>query len=308
MKTPAIEAIGLQKSYGDLLAVRGIDLSVQHGEIFGLVGADGAGKTTTIQMLCTLSPPSKGEARVLGLDTVSQAGGIKERIGYMSERFSQYGTLTVEENLDFFARLRRVPHETFEKRKKELLDFSRLEPFRKRLAEQLSGGMQKKLALCCSLIHQPDVIFLDEPTNGVDPVSRRDFWLIISRFLSQGVTFLVSTPYMDEAERFSRVALMHQGSIIACDTPSQLKNGLPGELLQIKTEATHQTLAILHNMPGVKSTHVFGDNIHLLVDKAEKRLPEISRLFDEQGIALKDARQIAPSLEDVFVMLLSDLP
>ncbi len=241
----------------------------------------------------------------MGLDTVKQAESIKPRIGYMSERFSLYSTLTVEENLDFFARLRRVPREIVEQRKKELLDFSRLEPFRNRLAEQLSGGMQKKLALCCCLIHKPEVIFMDEPTNGVDPISRRDFWLIISRFLSQGITFFVSTPYMDEAERFNRVALIHEGKIIACDTPEKLKTLLSGELIQIKTDSTDRTLAISRDVSWITSAQVFGDTIHLLVDNAGKRLSEVQSLLNEQGIAVEAARPITPGLEDIFITLLA---
>ena len=219
MDVPVIEAKGLEKRYEKVVAVSGLDLAVQRGEIVGLVGADGAGKTSTIQMLCTLSLPSAGEARVLGMDVVKQAERIKEKIGYMAERFALYPTLTVEENLDFFARLRRVPRALAERRKEELLDFSRLGPFTSRWAEHLSGGMQKKLALCCSLIHQPEVLFLDEPTTGVDPISRRDFWLILYRFLAQGITVLVSTPYLDEAERFNRVAFMDQGEIISGGLP-----------------------------------------------------------------------------------------
>ncbi|MFQ5987548.1 MAG: ATP-binding cassette domain-containing protein [Dehalococcoidia bacterium] len=307
MNTLAIEAKGLQKRYEKVLAVRGLDLAVKRGEIFGLVGADGAGKTTTIQMLCTLSLPSAGEARVLGMDTVKQAEGIKERIGYMSERFTLYPTLTVEENLDFFARLRHVPHELAEHRKKELLHFSRLGPFHNRLAEHLSGGMQKKLALCCSLIHQPEVIFLDEPTTGVDPISRRDFWRIVSRFLAQGITVFVSTAYLDEAERFSRVALMHQGKIIACDTPRRLKEEIAGELLEIRAEPVRKAVAALRKIPATSGAHIFGDSIHILVDKAEKRLPELKLLLDEKEVRLKDARQVAPSLEDVFVASLAEL-
>ncbi len=307
MDNIAIEAKNLQKSYGGVTAVAGVDLAVRRGEIFGIVGADGAGKTTTIRMLCTLSHPSAGEARVLGMDTVKQSESIKPKIGYMSERFSLYPTLTAEENLDFFASLRRVPRQLAQRRKKELLDFSRLEPFRRRLAGQLSGGMQKKLALCCSLIHQPEVIFLDEPTSGVDPISRRDFWLIVSRFLSQGVTFLVSTPYMDEAERFSRVALMHQGRIVACDAPGQLKTRLSGELLQIKVETPRKAKLVLDHMPGARNARLFGDSVHLLVDSAVNRLPEVGRLLKEQGVIVKDARPVAPGLEDVFVTLLTEL-
>jgi ABC-2 type transport system ATP-binding protein len=307
MNIPAIEAKGIQKRYEDVLAVSNLDIQVERGEIFGLVGADGAGKTTTIRILCTLSLPSAGEARILGMDTVKQAGSIKERIGYMSERFNLYPTLTVEENLDFFARLRNIPRDLSEHRKKELLDFCRLEPFRKRQTEYLSGGMQKKLALACSLIHEPEVIFLDEPTTGVDPVSRRDFWRIISGFLSRGITILVSTPYLDEAERFNRVALMHRGQIVTCDTPQNLKAELLGELLEIRANPARQAVTTLKQLPFASAPQLFGDTIHVMVDDAEKRCPEVKRLLEQESISVKDVRRITPSLEDVFVTQLTGL-
>ena len=307
MNIPAIEARGLQKKYADVLAVSGLDLRVERGEIFGLVGADGAGKTTTIQMLCTLSLPSTGEARILGMDTVKQAGNIKEKIGYMSERFNLYPTLTVEENLDFFARLRQIPRDVSEQRKKELLNFCRLEPFRKRHAEHLSGGMQKKLALACSLIHEPEVLFLDEPTTGVDPVSRRDFWRIITGFLSRGITVLVSTPYLDEAERFNRVAFMYQGQIIACDTPQKLKTELAGELLEIRANPVRQAVTVLRQAPFSGAPQLFGDTIHIVVDEAQKRHPEVKRLLEQQNISIADIRSVPPSLEDAFVAHLAGL-
>ena len=307
MNIPAIEAKGIQKKYEDVLAVSNLNIQVERGEIFGLVGADGAGKTTTIRILCTLSLPSAGEARVLGMDTVKQAGSIKERIGYMSERFNLYPNLTVEENLDFFARLRNIPRDLSEHRKKELLDFCRLEPFRKRQAEHLSGGMQKKLALACSLIHEPEVIFLDEPTTGVDPVSRRDFWRIISGFLSRGITILVSTPYLDEAERFNRVALMHRGQIVTCDTPQNLKAELPGELLEIRANPARQAVTTLKQLPFSSAPQLFGDTIHVIVDDAEKRCPEVKHLLEQESISVKDVQRITPSLEDVFVTQLTGL-
>jgi ABC-2 type transport system ATP-binding protein len=307
MNIPAIEAKGLEKRYEQAVAVRGLDLTIQQGEIFGLVGADGAGKTTTIQMLCTLSLPSAGEARILGMDTVKEARGIKERIGYMSERFNLYPTLTVEENLDFFARLRSIPRDVSERRKKELLHFCRLEPFRKRNAELLSGGMQKKLALACSLIHEPEVLFLDEPTTGVDPVSRRDFWKIISSFLSRGITVLVSTPYLDEAERFNKVALMHQGQIIACDTPQNLKAELTTDLLEIRAKPAGQAVTALKQTAITDTPQLFGDTIHVMVDEAEKRRPEVRKILEREGITVKDIRRIAPGLEDVFVTRLAKL-
>jgi len=307
MNIQVIEAKNLEKRYGEVLAVRGLDLSVQRGEIFGLVGPDGAGKTTTIQMLCTLLLPSAGEARILGMDTVKQSREIKERIGYMSERFTLYPTLTVSENLDFFARLRGMPREVSEPRKKELLRFCRLEQFQGRHAEHLSGGMQKKLALACSLIHQPEVIFLDEPTTGVDPVSRRDFWRIISRFLSQGITVLVSTPYLDEAERFSRVVLIHQGQIIACDTPQNLKAQMAGELLEIRAKPSRKAMAVLRQASPLNIPQLFGDIIHILVDEAEKRSSEMKDLLEQKGVKIEEIRRIVPGLEDVFVTRLAGI-
>ncbi len=307
MNIPAIETRGLQKQYEGVLAVSGLDLRVERGEIFGLVGADGAGKTSTIRMLCTLNPPTAGEARILGMDTVDQSAHIKEKIGYMSERFNLYLTLTVAENLNFFARLHNIPPEISERRQKELLSFCRLEPFHNRQAEHLSGGMQKKLALACSLIHQPEVIFLDEPTTGVDPVSRRDFWRIISGFLSRGITILVSTPYLDEAERFSRVAFMHRGKIIACDTPQNLKSAFTGKMLEVRARPVNKAVVVLKQLPLPGTPQVFGDTIHITVDEAEKRRFEIERRLKQQGIAVDDIRRIAASLEDVFVTRLAEL-
>lgn len=307
MNTPAIEASGLQKKYDNVLAVSGLDLRIERGEMFGLVGADGAGKSTTIRMLCTLVLPSAGEARILGMDTVKQAGNIKEKIGYVAERFNLYLTLTVEENLSFFARLRNLPREVSEKRMKELLQFCRLEPFRKRQAQHLSGGMQKKLALACSLIHEPEVVFLDEPTTGVDPVSRRDFWRIIADFLTRGITVLVSTPYLDEAERFHRIAFMHKGQIIACDTPQNLKAQLAGELLEIRTRQINQAVTVLARASFVQTAQVFGDTVHVMVDRAEERRAEINRLLKEHSISVIDLRRISAGLEDVFVTQLTGL-
>ncbi|MDO8568350.1 MAG: ATP-binding cassette domain-containing protein [Dehalococcoidales bacterium] len=301
MNAPVIETKGLQKKFGSLLAVKGVDLRVARGEIFGLVGADGAGKTTTIQMLCTLLLPSAGEARVLGLDTVKQAEAIKEKIGHVSERFNLYQNLTVEENLDFFARLRRIPPDVARQRKKELLEFCRLEAFQTRQAEFLSGGMQKKLALACALIHEPEVIFLDEPTTGVDPVSRRDFWAIITRFMSRGITILVSTPYLDEAERFNRVAFMHQGEIIACDTPQKLKAGLKGELLEIRAQPAIEAASVLRQSPILSTPHLFGDTIHVLVDSPLKRAPELRQILEQNHVEVESIQNVAPSLEDAFV-------
>jgi len=237
---------------------------------------------------------------------VKQAGAIKSRIGYVSERFTLYPTLTVEENIDFFSRLRNIPRETSEQRKKELLSFCRLEPFINRQAEHLSGGMQKKLALACSLINEPDVLFLDEPTTGVDPLSRRDFWRIITGFLSRGISVLASTPYLDEAERFNRVAFMHQGRIIACDTPQRLKDGLSGGVLEVRAAPPAEAALLLGQAP-FASTQVFGDTIHVSVDNTESRLPEVRHLLEAKGLVVESIRPISPGLEDVFVTRLAAL-
>ena len=307
MNIPAIEAIGLQKKYANLTAVSSLDLRIERGEMFGLVGADGAGKTTTIRMLCTLLLPSAGEARVLGMNTARDAARLKDKIGYVAEHFNLYPTLTVEENLTFFARLRNMPRETSEKRIKELLQFCRLEPFRKRHAEHLSGGMQKKLALACSLIHEPEVVFLDEPTTGVDPVSRRDFWRIIAGFLARGITVLVSTPYLDEAERFNRIAFMQKGQVIVCDTPQNIKARFPGELLEIRTHQVNKVAAALAPLPFVQTAQVFGDTVHVMVDRAGERRAEIDRLLKERSISTVELRHIAVGLEDVFITQLTSL-
>jgi len=307
MNIPAIEAIGLQKKYANVTAVSSLDLRIERGEMFGLVGADGAGKTTTIRMLCTLLLPSAGEARLLGMNTARDAARLKDKIGYVAEHFNLYPTLTVEENLTFFARLRNMPRETSEKRIKELLQFCRLEPFRKRHAEHLSGGMQKKLALACSLIHEPEVVFLDEPTTGVDPVSRRDFWRIIAGFLARGITVLVSTPYLDEAERFNRIAFMQKGQVIVCDTPQNIKARFPGELLEIRTHQVNKVAAVLAPLPFVQTAQVFGDTVHVMVDRAGERRTEIDRLLKERSISTVELRHIAVGLEDVFITQLTSL-
>ena len=307
MSNLAIEVKNLHQRYELIEAVRGLDMAVRRGEMFGLVGPDGAGKTTTIRILSTLDLPSAGEARILGMDVLKEAGNIKKSIGYMSERFNLSPTLTVKENLDFFARLRNVPPALAESRQKELLHFCRLEPFQDRHAEHLSGGMQKKLALVCSLIHQPDVLFLDEPTTGIDPVSRRDFWNIISEFLSRSITVLVSTPYLDEAERFDRVAFMYQGKIIACDRPQKIKADVGGELLEIRAEPARKAVVVLSEKFATGGAQIFGDTIHVLVDSAAKRLPEIRGMLDAEKVTVLDTRRIEASLEDAFVARLAEL-
>ena len=308
MNNVMISVQGLTKTYGfgarKVEAVRGIDFEVSRGEIFGLVGPDGAGKTTTMQMLCGILSPTCGEATVAGIDVIQNPNGLGGRIGYMSEGFTLYGSLSVRENLDFFADLYRVPREEREQRIGDLLRFTHLDHAAQRRAEQLSGGMKKKLALACALIYSPQVLFLDEPTTGVDPVSRRDFWLLLNDFLEQGVTVFVSTPYMDEAERFHRVALMHQGEITACDTPAALRSSLGGEMLDLFAQPQREALGRLRVHPRASHVQVFGERMHLLVTNANNDLPALQDDLSQQNIQISDVRHTTPSLEDVFVNML----
>ena len=214
------------KKYGATQALDGVTLEVQRGEMFGLIGSDGAGKTTAIRLMCGLLHVDAGSIRVLDHDPVRQHRALTERIGYLSQRFSLYGDLTIDENIAFFAEIHGVSQ--YQRRRDQLLDITQLTPFRARLADKLSGGMKQKLALACTLVHEPELILLDEPTTGVDPVSRREFWKLLSEFLSHGITILMSTPYLDEAERCSRVALLHEGRLLACDEPSRLRAAMPG--------------------------------------------------------------------------------
>jgi ABC-2 type transport system ATP-binding protein len=298
-----IETENLTRHFKKVAAVDGLNLQVRRGEIFGLVGPDGAGKTTTIRMLCAVMDPSAGRARVAGLDTVANAEQIKRRIGYMAQKFNLYGDLSAEENLDFFADIFQVPAKVRLERKERLLHFARLAEFRRRRAAHLSGGMQKKLALACTLIHQPEIIFLDEPTTGVDPVSRREFWDILTELHLQGITIFVSTPYMDEAERCSRVGLIYQGRIVVCDTPEQIKSLVTGELLEIRTSDLRQAEKVVRLLDGVLEVQTYGDLIHAFVDSAQVREAAIRASLAEAGIGVVSVRSIRPRMEEAFISL-----
>ncbi|MBU1094917.1 MAG: ABC transporter ATP-binding protein [Bacteroidetes bacterium] len=292
----------LKKSYDTILAVNGVSYDVNRGEMFGLVGPDGAGKTTTIRMLVGLLNPQGGSAEVLGYDLISQKNLIKDEIGYLSQKFSLYGDLTIDENIEFFADIHGVKN--FQKRRDELLDFTRLTPFRDRLADKLSGGMKQKLALACTLIHKPKIIFLDEPTTGVDPVSRRDFWKILSNLLKEGITIFMSTPYLDEAERCNRVALMDKGNIISCDTPKNVKESMNLQILEIVCSPIRIAYNKIKSTTGLE-VQMYGDRLNIAVSDYEKDYAVIKKIFSENEITEIDKRVITPSLENVFIHYMS---
>jgi ABC-2 type transport system ATP-binding protein len=302
----AIRTTNLTKLFGTVHAVESLSLDVQQGEIFGLVGPDGAGKTTMMRLLTAILDPTSGDAWVLGKHVVTDAEEIKEHTGYMSQRFGLYPDLTVAENIQFYADIYGVPAREMAPRTERLLGFSNLTPFKQRLAGNLSGGMKQKLGLACALIHTPRVLFLDEPTNGVDPVSRRDFWRILYQLVREGVTIFVSTAYLDEAERCNRLALLHEGRLLGIGTPDEVKTMMPGALLEVRTSAPRRTAALLRESLTEATVGLFGDRVHLASKNpaaAERRTRE---LVANAGFELVSIRPIEPSLEDVFVAVLAN--
>lgn len=300
----AILAESLTKAFGPLVAVDHLSLSVEQGEIFGLVGPDGAGKTTTMRLLTSTMDPTSGEARVAGHHVSKEAEAVKEEIGYMSQRFGLYPDLTVAENIQFYADIYGVPKRGRTAKIDELLAFSNLTPFNKRLAGNLSGGMKQKLGLACALIHTPKVLFLDEPTNGVDPVSRRDFWRILYKLLKDKVTIFVSTAYLDEAERCHRLALIHQGKLLAQGTPQEVKSLMQGTLLEIRCSSPRQAMQVLRRqLPGL-SAGLFGDRVHVVARDAATDTSDIRNALAQAGHEVFSVRPIEPTLEDVFVSVI----
>jgi ABC-2 type transport system ATP-binding protein len=299
---PAISTQGLARSFGHVTAVASLDLEVRHGEMFGLVGPDSAGKSTAIRLLCGILKPTGGKGRVLGIDLTTEAEKIKSRIGYLSQSFTLYGDLTVDENIEFFADIHGV--KGFRKRRDELLDFTRLTPFRKRLAQALSGGMKKKLALACTLVHTPEIVFLDEPSTGVDPVSRGEFWNILSGILEEGVTILMTTPYLDEADRCHRIALMHKGRIIRTGTPDEVKAALPGKVFKIECVNLNAAYKTLKQKWPSASLVLYGDRLNFRTPNGEKEAREAVAWLERQKLGPISISTIPPSLEDVFVALL----
>jgi ABC-2 type transport system ATP-binding protein len=301
---PAIRTRGLTKRFGDLTAVDGLDLEVFQGEAFALLGPDAAGKTTTMRMLTGIMDPDGGEAQVLGLDTVRQSEAIKEQIGYMPQRFGLYDDLTVAENMIFYADVYQVPRQERAKRMPELLGFSNLTPFQDRLAHNLSGGMRQKLGLACALIHTPRLLFLDEPTFGVDPISRREFWEILYRLLTGGLSIFLSTAYMDEAERAHRVGLMHSGKLLVVDTPKALKASFAGELLEARASDMWAARKVLSGHPLVRQALAMGDRLMITVDKAATATGPLAQALEDAGLKDVSLAPAHPSLEDLFVQVM----
>jgi ABC-2 type transport system ATP-binding protein len=300
----AVETDELSRSFGEVVAVDRLALQVRRPEIFGLVGPDGAGKTTTLRMLAGVLAPTSGQARVLGYDIVRQTEQVKAHIGYMPQRFSLYADLSVDENLAFFAEVYGVSRQERAQRTRELLEFAHLGEFRRRRAEFLSGGMKQKLALACTLIHRPQLLLLDEPTTGVDPVARREFWSILYRLLSRGQTILASTPYMDEAERCSRVGFLSAGRLLTVGTPQELKAAYPHQLLELQARPADLAAALAREVAGVRDVQVFGEALHLVVESAQEALGPVRERLEGGGLTVIHARAIVPTMEDVFMALL----
>jgi ABC-2 type transport system ATP-binding protein len=302
--SPIIESKSLTRTFRKTRAVDALDLSIRRGEIFGLVGPDGAGKTTTLRLLAGLLDITEGSLFVDGHDLASHAETVKPLIGYMAQQFSLYSELTVRENLAFFADIFDVLGEVRRERVRRLMAFARLTEFEDRRAAHLSGGMQKKLALACTLIHEPKILLLDEPTTGVDPVSRREFWDIITELHLAGTTIVVSTPYMDEAERCSRVGLMYSGKIIICDDPRRIKQMVEGDLIELRPDDWRQARVLLKGIPGVLEVQTYGETLRVFLDSLEQRLPTVETVLRQGGVIYSSLRPVSVGMEEAFISLI----
>jgi ABC-2 type transport system ATP-binding protein len=307
MTRDLVQTSGLTKKFGSLVAVDHMDLSVKVGEIFGFLGPNGAGKTTTVRILCGLMMPTSGNATVVGYDVVKEPEEVKQRIGYMPQAYGLYDDLTVEENLEFFGSVYRVPSDERRKRADEILQLVRLEEFRRQFAGQLSGGMKRRLSLAVSLIHNPELLILDEPTAGIDPPLRRIFWDYFRQLNKRGVTFFINTHYMDEAELCDRLALISYGRLVSLGSPTELKRrAIGGERVELVTADLSRTDAILKDSELIRGISTSNGGIQLIVEEAASAIPRVTALLREHGVEVLQVRQVQPSLEDVFIKLVEE--
>jgi ABC-2 type transport system ATP-binding protein len=305
MPPNAVETHDLVKRFDSFIAVDHVNLQVARGEIFGFLGPNGAGKSTTIRMLCGLLQPTSGTAMVGGLDVATQSEEVKHHIGYMSQKFSLYDDLMVEENIDFFAGVYGVPKERRAERKNYVLRMAGIEERRNSLTRLLSGGWKQRLALGCAILHEPPILFLDEPTSGVDPIARRTFWELIYQLSGAGHTIFVSTHYMDEAEYCHRLALMYRGKVIALGTPGELKQSLASHyLLRLEVSDIVGSMKTLEKLPGLHDVAVFGGGLHVTAETGERAMPQIRSALEQAGITITVLEPIEPSMEDVFVAMI----
>ena len=301
MSEAAVTLDRVSKRFGATVAVQALSLQIQRGEMFGVIGPDGAGKTTTIRLICGLLRPGEGAIRVFGRDPVREHRAITTAVGYFSQGFSLYGDLTIDENIAFFAEIHGVTR--YAERRNRLLDMMQLTAFRGRLAERLSGGMKQKLALACTLVHEPELILLDEPTTGVDPVSRREFWKLLSQFLARGLTIVMTTPYLDEAERCTRVGLLHQGRLLTVDTPARLRDHLQGQVVEVIAQPQPKVVELMSHDPAVADARLFGERVHVRLSgpEAAGAAERIRGVLERAEVAVTSIRLISASLEDVFI-------
>ena len=304
MSAEALRFSRVTHKYAGRAALTGVTFEVPAGEMFGLIGPDGAGKTTAIRLACGLLRPGGGEVRVFGQDPAAEHRAITALVGDLSQRFSLYGDLTIDENIAFQAEIHGV--RGYSPERDRLLEMTQLTRFRTRRADRLSGGMKQKLALACTLIHRPRLLLLDEPTTGVDPVSRREFWKLLSEFLGAGLTIVMATPYLDEAERCGRVALLHEGTVMALDDPGALQAAMPGVMLEVLAEGARPPIDMLQTFPGVEDVQLFGDRAHVRMSKKDEDAARgIERRLEQAGVQGATARPVPPSLEDVFIHLVT---